>query len=745
MGRCFRVAVLALLVGWSHFAAAGVIRDDVPDQDYLDLAARPEFQAVGKLLYTFAGVPDPGKASGTLIAPNWVLTAAHVLDDQRASSMVFQVDGNEYSAAEWITHHNWSPGLEWENVGWDIGLVRLASPVQGVAPAELYRGSQDIGRTGIFVGFGRTGTGLTGAPSEPETYGTKRAGENMIDTDGRDLDVPPEVPPEHREGFENVMLADFDKPHDASKSTFGHPNPWPLEYCFAAGDSGGGVFVGEGASAKLAGVNSFTTLSVGKDDPLKDADYGEILVATRVSSHIGWIDDRVSNPWTSDSGIGYFDLRSGMHSVAGNLYHARDPGSTGAYHLWNGELVVHGDEFLGHSGAGYFTHSGGNHSVGMLYLGQEAGSTGAYELSGRSSLLGVGGQMVGVSGAGYFTQHGGTNIVTYELHLGSDPGSSGTYELRGGELRVEGCGVRVGVDGTASFIQTGGKLEVVGVMGASLDVGCGAGSHGAYQLSRGEVLAAFEYVGIRGTGRFVQTGGTNQVLEDLFLGLETGSDGRYELSGGELSTGVLGGQVYPMVETIGCRGTGWFIQTAGRNVADFVYVAYEPGSHGSYELAGGEFSVANWESLGHAGAGVFSQSGGTHAAGTVWLGYSSGSEGTYNTSGGSLLVEDLYVGYDGCGTLNIVDAAADISVSGLLHFGPCSTFAAVPGARIKMTGSAFENENIEPSRLAGFSNLALIFEGGSAVIDSFEVAGWDMGESLAGLEENFALAWIFQA
>lgn len=51
----------------------------------------------------------------------------------------------------------------------------------------------------------------------------------------------------------------------------------------------------------------------------------------------------------------------------------------------------------------------------------------------------------------------------------------------------------------------------------------------------------------------------------------------------------------------------------------------------------------------------------------------------------------------------------------------------MPGATIHMTGSAFENESTDPADLAGLSNLSLIFEGGSANVDPFEVAGEDMG------------------
>lgn len=105
-------------------------------------------------------------------------------------------------------------------------------------------------------------------------------------------------------------------------------------------------------------------------------------------------------------------------------------------------------------------------------------------------------------------------------------------------------------------------------------------------------------------------------------------------------------------------------------------------------------------------------------------------------------MKDFYVGYYGSGTLNITDSAADITVSNLLSFGTDSTFTAVPGATIHMTGSAFENVNTDPSDLTGLGNLELIFEGGSVDIDPFEVAGQDIGAVMAGLDNNFALGTL---
>jgi len=161
---------------------------------------------------------------------------------------------------------------------------------------------------------------------------------------------------------------------------------------------------------------------------------------------------------------------------------------------------------------------------------------------------------------------------------------------------------------------------------------------------------------------------------------------------------------------------------------------------GTLVLSGTGQLSAHYEHIGWEGTGTFTQTGGTHTvSSSLYLGFEPGSDGTYDISGGSLNVKNLYVGLKGRGTLKITDSAADITISNLLRFGPDGTFTAVPGATIHMTGAAFENRSTDPTDLAGLSNLNLIFEGGSGDVDPFEVAGEDRGPVLDGFEDNFAL------
>jgi hypothetical protein len=125
-----------------------------------------------------------------------------------------------------------------------------------------------MGQVGTLVGYGETGTGLTGQISG--TFGTMLAANNMID------------------GSYNsqVLGVDFDSPTNPNDSTFGSSTPLPLEGLAAAGDSGGGVFITIGSNTYLAGLNSFTGAPLG-GSPISV--YGDRNGITRVSSFLPWI------------------------------------------------------------------------------------------------------------------------------------------------------------------------------------------------------------------------------------------------------------------------------------------------------------------------------------------------------------------------------------------------------------------------------------------------------------------------
>lgn len=260
-------AVLIVVVAASVPAPAGVIRSDVSDSAYLNLANDARYQSVGQII-ELATDGNTYAASGSLIAPNWVLTAGHVVFD--ATSIRFNIGGQTYLASNWISH----PGYGGSDFSYDIGLVQLTAAPPSITPATRYSGKNELGKVGTFVGYGMTGTDETGAV----TYdGQKRAGQNMLDVYFADSGGAKKW---------RAFGADFDSPA-GDTNVFGSAAPLDLEYLISFGDSGGGVFIEERGRTYLAGVNSFVVNANGND---LWCDAGDYSGQVRVSAFNTWID-----------------------------------------------------------------------------------------------------------------------------------------------------------------------------------------------------------------------------------------------------------------------------------------------------------------------------------------------------------------------------------------------------------------------------------------------------------------------
>jgi hypothetical protein len=228
---------------------------------------------------------------------------------------------------------------------------------------------------------------------------------------------------------------------------------------------------------------------------------------------------------------------------------------------------------------------------------------------------------------------------------------------------VPGAGdtVNIGVGNTASFT-VAYDYTGLAVTLSSLSVGvANTGGVATLSISADSLAANTEYVGGLFSGghsdaSINQTGGTNTISDGsapfLFVGNNIGSTGTYTLSGTGSLSDSLG-------EIVGDIGVGIFNQSSGINTigSDGLSLGYLSGSTGTYTLGGtGSLSVSGQEYVGGAmgsGAGVFNQSGGTNAMSALFLGFDSGSTGTYNLAGtGSLLAGSETVGYNGSGNFN---------------------------------------------------------------------------------------------
>jgi hypothetical protein len=244
-------------------AEAIVVRDAQDDSLYRTLGSSNAYDSVGRFQGT---TPTTGfLASGTLVAPDWVLTAAHVVDN--AKTLSFNIGGQDYQVDRKIVYPSWN-GNFWS--GFDIGLVHLAKPVDNIKPAQLYTGSSELNQLDTVVGFGKTGNVDSG---DTQSDGLKRAAQNVISQ------------------IENkrLLVADIDKPLPPGTMPLGYSHSLPLEGLIAPGDSGGGLFITTATGTYLAGINSF----VGSDSCSSGSCSSSFSGHTRVSAFSDWIEARI--------------------------------------------------------------------------------------------------------------------------------------------------------------------------------------------------------------------------------------------------------------------------------------------------------------------------------------------------------------------------------------------------------------------------------------------------------------------
>jgi hypothetical protein len=313
---------------------------------------------------------------------------------------------------------------------------------------------------------------------------------------------------------------------------------------------------------------------------------------------------------------------------------------SGTYDLSGTGSLSANFEYIGNSGIGAFTQSGGTHIVANKFsLGEAIDGNGTYDLSGGS--LAVDDEYVGKAGTGALTQSGGTNTLTGTLFLGDTSTGSGTFNLSGSGSLSVGTDTIVGNSGLGAFTQSSGTHVVAN----TLTLGNATTGSGTYDLSgTGSLSANFEYIGNSGIGAFTQSGGTNMVGVLLNLGNQATGSGAYELGNGSLTADS---------EIIGNSGIGVFTQFGGTHTvtgtSTFV-LGNAPAGFGSYDLSDGSL-VAVKEIIGNSGNGIFTQSGGTNVvSNTLTLAKNAGSNGTYDLQGGSLYAPTTQVNANGAFT-----------------------------------------------------------------------------------------------
>ena len=398
------------------------------------------------------------------------------------------------------------------------------------------------------------------------------------------------------------------------------------------------------------------------------------ISSTQTINGSGTIDDHVVCQGTLNSER-YIVLNGGLNiSDMGSVYLSY--GSlivNDAISGMSGGLLNSYAQYIGYTNSGTFTQTGGSNSGIELYLGYGSGCSGTYNLSNNGQLSFLR-EFIGNYGTGVFNQTGGTNTMAssygYDgfLCLGCYPGFPGIYNLSGsGQLSADY--ESIGVYGTGTFNQTGGTNSI----SATLTLGSRSLVNGTYNLSGTGALnvSTDEFIGYSGTGTFTHTGGTNSISNGyLYLGYNSGSSGTYELSDT--------GQLTAKYENIGYSGTGIFNQTGGTNsISSSLTLGVNSLVNGTYNLSGtGLLNVSTDEFVGYSGTGIFTQSGGTNSisSGFLNLGYNTGSSGTYELSDtGQLTAKDENIGYSGTGIFNQTGGTNSVLVNLYLGYNSGST------------------------------------------------------------------------
>jgi hypothetical protein len=181
-----------------------------------------------------------GDGGASLVAPSWLLTAAHTADNVPHRHEV-AIGGRTHSVVEICTHAT------------DLALVRIEPAVDGVEPFELYERGDVGGKRALLFGRGDFGNGRDGVLGVDHRL---RCVTNRVDSCDR-----------------RWLRLRFDAP----------PRCTSLEGVGGEGDSGGPALLRVRDGLRIAGVSSW------QDHAGRLGTYGCVEHYARVSTSAGWI------------------------------------------------------------------------------------------------------------------------------------------------------------------------------------------------------------------------------------------------------------------------------------------------------------------------------------------------------------------------------------------------------------------------------------------------------------------------
>ncbi len=212
----------------------------------------------------FAGVVGLGGSTyitctGTLIAPNVVITAAHCIQSTMSNFVAYPIGqaqvGGVYGAntnqsariIDYVIHQNWK-GYVGEDQSHDLAMLYLSNPLRGVEVYEIAygQGTDYIGQNAKAIGYGKTDA------NNDNTTGIKMS--TMLSIESNNQGV-----------FKSVASSSNES--------------------ICQGDSGGPLMIADQTSYKLLGVASFV--------------YGRCNSSSwhvDVTRHVDWIMSNINRP-----------------------------------------------------------------------------------------------------------------------------------------------------------------------------------------------------------------------------------------------------------------------------------------------------------------------------------------------------------------------------------------------------------------------------------------------------------------
>lgn len=279
-------AVLAMFLLLSQPADAVIWRNDLSDAEVRQLAAQGQFAGVGTVT---------GGGTGVAIAPGWVLTARHVVDNGRA--VTFRLNGVNYA------------GTSVSQAGSDLALIRLNANQQLPASTPFISpnpGHPVVNQLVWKVGWGQSGS-VFDTQQVPRVLGPSgvaaRAGTNIINSTTNVGGVGPSIVFNQSNTNANSTVYEVSSaPGDSGGPTYlQHNNQW-----FVAGTTFGAIggvgFVESNVAARYDWIVSQT---------------GDIFAPQAAPTEVFW-DGRFDLPGVQNGGGSWHVQRPNFTSVGGS-------------------------------------------------------------------------------------------------------------------------------------------------------------------------------------------------------------------------------------------------------------------------------------------------------------------------------------------------------------------------------------------------------------------------------------------